>query len=77
VLRNPAGLPNVVLDPGVIERRVAHFAAHLALEPERILAWGFAQAVLSAIWNIEDGFDADPSDIGLRLALVLRPMISV
>ena len=77
VLRNPAGLPNVVLDPGVIERRVAHFAAHLALEPERILAWGFAQAVLSAIWNMEDGFDADPSDIGLRLALVLRPMISV
>lgn len=39
-------------------RRVAVFAETLDLERERIIGWGFAQAVLSAWWSVEDGSTA-------------------
>jgi streptomycin 6-kinase len=35
-------------------RRVALLAERLGLDRERILAWGVAQAVLSAWWDVED-----------------------
>jgi streptomycin 6-kinase len=38
----------------VIARRADILAAELDLERERLLAWGLAQAVLSAWWSIED-----------------------
>jgi streptomycin 6-kinase len=74
-LRNPVDLPSVFLDRGAIERRVAHFAHALTLDRDRILAWAYAQAVLSAIWNVEDGFDVDPDSSVLKLAALLEPMI--
>ena len=55
LLQNP--LPQLLEapDPPAIEaRRVRQLAAELGFEPERIAAWGFAQAVLSAWWSIED-----------------------
>jgi len=39
------------------------------------LAWGFAQAVLSAIWAVEDGFTIDATNSALRLAAIMRPML--
>jgi streptomycin 6-kinase len=39
----------------VQQRRVAQFAEELALDSERIGAWGFAHCILSACWSLEDG----------------------
>ena len=54
-LRNPVEAPALYADPIVVRRRVQIFAERLRLDARRILEWGFAQAVLSAIWEIEDG----------------------
>ena len=54
MLRNPVERPEVFGDPAVIEKRLAILAAELKLNHRRALEWGFAQAVLSAIWEIED-----------------------
>ena len=51
-LRNP--MPNIPATP-VLERRVAIFAEELGFERQRLVAWGAAQAVLSAIWSAENG----------------------
>lgn len=53
-LRNPCERPDVFSAPATIERRVHHFAHALGLDPERILAWAFAQAILAALWELED-----------------------
>ena len=56
-LRNP--LPQVAGWPDlekILARRVAVFAEMLGFERKRLLAWGAAQAVLSAWWSYEDGF---------------------
>ena len=74
-LRNPVERPELFLSHSTIERRLGQFTSRLNLNYERTLAWGFAQAVLSAIWGIEDGFTVDATNPGLRLAAVMRPML--
>lgn len=74
-LRNPFERPELFLSPAIIERRLKQLAKRLNLDFERALAWSFAQAVLSAIWSIEDGFRVDPTNPALRLAEDLRPML--
>lgn len=54
-LRNPS--PAVFTNPHIQQRRVKIFAEELGLEEDRILAWGVAQAVLSASWSFEDSSD--------------------
>lgn len=74
-LRNPAGHPDLYTDPGVIERRLTCFARVLGLNAPRMLAWAFAQAVLAALWAIED--DTPPAGVRdmIRLAAAIRPML--
>lgn len=74
-LRNPVERPEVFLSPLMIERRLKQFTSRLNLDFERALAWSFAQAVLSAIWTVEDGFAMDAMNPALRLAEVIRPML--
>lgn len=38
-----------------LARRVSIFAEGLALDRQRILGWGYALAILSAWWSVEDG----------------------
>ncbi len=38
----------------LMARRIDQLSAELGFERERIANWGFAQAVLSAVWSIED-----------------------
>lgn len=74
-LRNPIERPDLYANPAIIERRIHIFAERLQLDPRRILQWAFAQAVLSAIWEIEDGFlGAEPRSLALAYAtrLLLR-----
>jgi streptomycin 6-kinase len=54
-MRNPVGRILSRSDlPRVFARRADILAEELALDRQRILAWSFAQAVLSAWWSIED-----------------------
>jgi streptomycin 6-kinase len=75
ILRNPVELPALFLDPAVIDRRVRRFASSLGLDRERILAWAFAQAVLSAIWDVEDDGIVSSDQPALRLAQALRTIV--
>ena len=76
VLRNPFERPELFLARATIERRLKAFANKLNLDVERMLAWSFAQAVLSAIWDIEDGFAVNPMNSSLRLAQIIQPMFA-
>ncbi len=49
LMRNPRPQPAEVL-----ARRASILAEVLDIDRQRILGWSFAQAVLSAWWNIED-----------------------
>jgi len=74
VLRNPIERPELFLSRSTIERRLKQFTSKLNLDFERALAWAFAQAVLSAIWTIEDGFVVEATNPSLRLAEAIRPL---
>lgn len=74
VLRNPVERPDLYTDPVTIERRVVQLASELTLDRHRIVGWAFAQAVLSAIWEIEDGGSSGPDHPSLVLAQALRAM---
>jgi len=76
VLRNPFEGPELFLARATIERRLKAFANKLNLDVERMLAWSFAQAVLSALWEIEDGFVVDATNSSLTLAQIIRPMFA-
>lgn len=77
ILRNPFGRPELFLSRSTIERRIEQLSARLNLKRERVVAWAFAQAVLSAIWQIEDGFEIDGSNTSLKLAKAISSMLMV
>lgn len=74
-LRNPFEKPELFASPEKVERRLKQFEAKLKLDSDRVLAWGFAQAVLSAIWSVEDGFAVDAGNPSLRLANAIWPIL--
>jgi streptomycin 6-kinase len=74
VLRNPVEQPQLFLSRATIETRLEQFMTILNLDYDRTLQWGFAQAVLSAIWEVEDGHALESTDPILQLAEVLRSM---
>jgi streptomycin 6-kinase len=54
-LRNP--MPSLLDRPnleGALACRIQLFSETLGLDPIRLRGWGFAQAVLAAVWSIED-----------------------
>jgi streptomycin 6-kinase len=74
-LRNPREAPAVFTAPDTIARRVRRFSDALHIDASRAFGWAFAQAVLSAIWVIEDGGALDASDPTIVLAETLRRML--
>lgn len=75
VLRNPFERPDLFASASTVERRLKQFSSMLSLDLERALAWGFAQAVLSAVWEFEDSFRVDSTNPALRLAHVIQSMM--
>lgn len=75
ILRNPVERPDLFLSPTTIDRRVKQFTTGLKLDSRRVIQWAFAQAVLSAIWDIEDGHEFDAMNSALKLAKVMLPML--
>ncbi len=75
-LRNPVERPDLFASPAIVERRLRRFEAALGIDAGRALAWAFAQAVLSAIWGVEDGFPVAADAPVLLLAEAVRPMLA-
>jgi streptomycin 6-kinase len=71
MLRNPRGVPELYTLESA-ERRLEKFGAALGIDIERARAWGFAQAVLAAIWLLEDGQELRPDEPSLLLARSLE-----
>lgn len=71
-LRNPTEDPARFAAPSIIERRMSIVNDRLGFERERALGWAFAQAVLSAIWRVQDG--RDPTR-GLATAHAILPLL--
>lgn len=74
-LRNPGERPDLFASPGIVERRVGLFVARLGIDADRTLRWAYAQAVLSAIWSVEDGFPVDSAHLSLQLARAVEPLL--
>lgn len=74
-LRNPYERPELFTSPRTVERRLRRYEASLNLDPVRALEWCFAQAVLSAIWSVEDGCAVDPTNPSLMLAGAIQPLL--
>ncbi len=74
ILRNPTEQPDLYASPTVIESRLRMLTKALHLDYQRALEWSFAQAVLSAVWEVEDGYPVGPNNPALKLAYVLRPL---
>jgi streptomycin 6-kinase len=68
-LRNPAFFPT----PAATDWRSRIMAERLGLGRERILAWAFAQAVLSAVWAWEDGTAPDAALAAVEATAALVP----
>jgi streptomycin 6-kinase len=49
--------------------------SRLQLDPARAVAWSFALAVLSAIWDIEDGTAVDSRHPSVLLAEAVHPLL--
>lgn len=75
ILRNPCEQPDFFTSRNVIERRLRILTDSLQLDYRRTLQWSFAQAVLSAIWDVEDGYSVESTHPGLRLARAIEPML--
>lgn len=75
VIRNPIERPDIFINADVIERRISTLASRLQLDAARVAAWSYAQAVLSAVWGIEDGVEVDVAHPMIQLAGVIRPLL--
>jgi streptomycin 6-kinase len=74
MLHNPTSVIEQATDlPSLLNGRIALLASLLDLDDQRITAWGFVQAVLSAVWSVED--HGEPRVAALRVAGALRPLL--
>lgn len=73
-LRNPHGLPELYTT-SAIERRVGRLVGGLGVDRDRVIAWVFAQAVLSAIWTIEDDGELERDEPALRAAEAAQALL--
>ena len=75
IIRNPVENPDLYVSREVVERRLTALTTALHLDYARALRWSFAQAVLAAIWSLEDGFFVADDHPTIQLARVIRSMI--
>jgi streptomycin 6-kinase len=70
-LRNPIDRPDLFAALDVVERRLDQFGLVLGIDVGRARGWAFAQAVLSAIWSVEEGAAGGGAAAALQLAQAL------
>jgi streptomycin 6-kinase len=74
LLRNPMELPAFV-NPETIKRRLEILTTALQLDYSRALRWSYAQSILSAFWDIEDGHPFIPDNPSLLLARAVKHIL--
>jgi streptomycin 6-kinase len=74
-MRNPRELPSLFTSQATVERRIRQLSETLELDATRASRWTFAQAVLSAIWTIEDNGTLNANEPTLALAETLGRML--
>ena len=67
--------PDLFASPDIAERRVRLYEARLGIDADRALRWAYAQAVLSAIWTVEDGFPVESDHLSLQLTRAIEPLL--
>jgi streptomycin 6-kinase len=75
LLRNPVELPGLFANRATVDRRLKILTTALPLDHARTIRWSFAQAVLSAIWSVEDREPINLNSPALQLARTLKPML--
>lgn len=75
LLRNPVEQPEVFANTATINRRLEILTTLLPLNHSRALRWSYAQAILSAIWDVEDGYRIERNNPSLTLARLLRALL--
>ena len=75
LLRNPVEQSELFANTTIINRRLEILTTLLPLNYSRALRWSYAQSILSAIWDIEDGYQLIPNNPSLTLAFHLRPIL--
>jgi len=73
--RNPQQPPDYYTSRKVVEQRLRIYASRLHVVPERVLAWAYAQAVLSAVWLVEDGIPVALDAPQIQLARTVESML--
>lgn len=76
-LRNPLEKPELFASAVTVRRRLLTYEHKLGLDSQRMLAWSFAQAVLSAIWSVEDGFEVSETDGAIALAKITASLLGI
>jgi streptomycin 6-kinase len=74
-LRNPLENPDVFAAAQRVERRLKTFDAELGLNASRALGWSWTQAVLAAIWLVEDGSPVEGGHPFLTVASTIRTIL--
>jgi streptomycin 6-kinase len=73
-LRNPYEAPEFFSSAQMIQQRLKAYEVNLQLDYKRMLEWGFAQAVLSAIWTVEDDGQLDNRNPAIMLANAIQEL---
>ena len=70
LLRNPVEHPELFANTAIIRRRLKILTTLLPLNYSRVLRWSYTQSILSAVWDVEDGYETS-----LTLARLLRTLL--
>ena len=73
--RNPGQPPVYYAAREVVEQRLRILSARLDIVSERALAWAYTQAVLSAIWLVEDGIPVASDAPPILLARTIEELL--
>ena len=73
--RNPKQAPDLYPCPSTIRSRMQIFTGVLRFDAARALEWVYAQAVLSAVWVVEDGSALGEASATIQLAVAARDML--
>jgi streptomycin 6-kinase len=73
-LRNPGEEVARFFSPAVVRKRLAIYESILGIDSARALRWAFAQAVLSLVWGVEDGYRVTDESPSMILARSIEPM---
>jgi len=59
-----------------MRRRVQRMCARLGFKADRMLRWCFAQAVLSAVWSVQDGSREVDIVLAIKVAKASRALLA-